>query len=62
MIKKISLILSIGLVVLFSGCADTSPNYNYDNRSYNDRQIDKVITTEMNSLSDADIAQLNKLK
>ena len=59
--KKISLILLAGVVsLLLSACAGES--YNYDNRSYNEKKVDKVIATEMNSLSDADIAQLNKLK
>ena len=59
--KKISLILLISVAtLLLSACAGDS--YEYDNRSYNEKQVDKVIDTEMNSLSNADIAQLNTLK
>jgi outer membrane biogenesis lipoprotein LolB len=59
--KKVSVILFAGVAsILLSACAGES--YNYDNRSYNEKKVDKVIATEMNSLSDADIAQINKLK
>ena len=59
--KKVSIILFVAVAsFVLSACAGES--YNYDNRSYNEKQVDKVIATEMNSLSDADIAQLNKLK
>ena len=64
---KLLMCVSMGiLVLLFSGCAEDNYNAgynnNYDNRSYNDKEIDNVIATEMNSLSDADIAALNTLK
>ena len=60
--KKI--VFTIVLMALaLGGCASTNNNYNsYDNRSSNERQIDNAISSEMNSLSDKDIAQLNKLK
>jgi uncharacterized lipoprotein YmbA len=54
--------LSIGAsILLLSGCASSS----YNNNSYqspNDREINKVIDEEVNSLSKKDIEQLNKLK
>ena len=55
----------VSTCVLLTGCAgdNYSNSYNsYDNRSYNDRQIDNAITSEINSLTDADIATLNTLK
>jgi uncharacterized protein YcfL len=57
-------VFTIVLIALaLSGCASTNNNYNsYDNRSSNERQIDNAISSEVNSLSDKDIAQLNKLK
>jgi len=65
--KKITfnLLLTVTASMFLIGCAgdNYSNNYNsYDNKSYNDRQIDNAISSEMNSLSDKDIAQLNKLK
>jgi uncharacterized protein YcfL len=60
--KKTALIMVL-IALALSGCASTNNNYNsYDNRSSNERQIDNAISSEMNSLSDKDIAQLNKLK
>ena len=53
------------LTVLLSGCTGDNyePQYNsYDNRSNNEKQIDGAVASSMNSLSDKDIAQLNKLK
>ncbi len=61
--KKMKKTILYGLcsALLLSACA--SNNYNtYDNRSYNEKQIDSAISSEMNSLSDKDIAQLNTLK
>lgn len=55
----VAFILSTALFL--AGCAGNDYN-SYDNRSYNDRQVDNAIASEMNSLSDADIATLNKLK
>ena len=46
--------LSAGLLLV----ACTGNDYN----SYNDRQVDNAIASEMNSLSATDIATLNKLK
>ena len=49
--------------MLFSGCA--GDNYDAGYNSYenqNDREINRAISQEMNSLSEEDIAQLNKLK
>ena len=51
--------------MILGGCAESnySAGYNsYDNRSYNDKQVDGAIASEMNSLSDKDIAELNTLK
>ena len=51
--------------MILDGCAESnySTGYNsYDNRSYNEKQIDGAIASEMNSLSDRDIAELNTLK
>jgi len=67
MMKKVLTIVSIGIfTMILSGCAGDNyePQYynSYDNRSYNEKQIDGAISSEMNSLSDSDIAQLNKLK
>ena len=61
--KKVVLYLAFALSagLLLAACAGNDYN-NYDNRSYNDRQVDNAIASEMNSLSDADIATLNKLK
>ena len=60
--KKMALFTVLAMAVL-SGCASNSGNYNsYDNRSTNEKQMDNAISSEMNSLSSADIAQLNKLK
>ena len=53
------------LAIIFGGCAESNYNagYNsYDNRSYNDKQVDGAIASEMNSLSNKDIAELNTLK
>ena len=60
--KKLLAYLGVGAAIfLLSGCAES--NYNsYDNRSYNEKKIDNVISEEMNSLSDKDIAELNTLK
>ena len=68
--KKLLAYFGVGVtVLLLSGCAESNynsgynNNYNsYDNRSYNEKQVDNVISEEMNSLSDKDIAELNKLK
>ncbi len=68
--ENVLIYLSLGLaVLLLSACAESNynsgynNNYNsYDNRSYNDKKIDNVISEEMNSLSDKDIAALNTLK
>ena len=64
--KTVLTIVSIGLAsMLLNGCAGDNyePQYSsYDNRSQNDREIDGVISQEMNSLSDKNIAELNKLK
>jgi len=49
--------------ILLSGCA--GDNYNAGYNSYenqNDRDVNRAISQEMNSLSQDDIAQLNKLK
>jgi len=63
--KKTACILLL-IALALSGCASTGNSYNsynaYDNRSSNERDIDNAISSEMNSLSDRDIAQLNKLK
>jgi len=60
--KKTAL-FAVLAALLLGGCASSSNSYRtYDNRSQNEKQIDKAITSEMNSLSDKDIAQLNKLK
>jgi hypothetical protein len=53
--------------MIFTGCTgsnDYNTGYNSHNNveSKNDREIDRAISSEMNSLSDKDIAQLNKLK
>jgi uncharacterized lipoprotein YmbA len=60
--KKTALIMVLAALAL-GACASTNNTYNsYDSRSSNERQIDNAISSEMNSLSDRDIAQLNKLK
>jgi hypothetical protein len=51
------------LALLLSACA--GDNYNARHHSYesrNDREINNAINEEVNSLSQKDIAQLNKLK
>ena len=63
--KRLLLLMMAGIASLWlNACAgdDYSNDSYYDNRSYNDKQVDKVINEEINSLSDADIAQLNTLK
>ena len=65
--RKILISMSFIFVasVVLTGCAGDNYDNNYsryDNRSYNDRKIDNAISSEMNSLSSNDIAQLNKLK
>ena len=63
--KRLLYIITAGITsLLLNACAgdDYSNNSYYDNRTYNEKQIDKVIHEEVNSLSDADIAQLNTLK
>jgi uncharacterized lipoprotein YmbA len=47
--------------LLLSGCASSSHNTN-SYQSPNDREINKAIDEEVNSLSKKDIEQLNKLK
>ena len=63
--KKVALYLylafALSAALFLAGCVGNDYN-SYDNRSYNDRQIDNAIASEMNSLSDKDIAQLNTLK
>jgi len=60
---KTTIFAALLMALALSGCASTGNSYNrYDNRSTNEKQIDKAISSEMNSLSDADIAQLNKLE
>jgi len=60
---KKMLFAAILMALVLSGCASTGNSYSrHDNRSSNERKIDNAISSEMNSLSDADIAQLNKLK
>ena len=51
--------------VLFTGCASDNYDSGYNSYAYEspqDRNINRAISQEMNSLSDADIAQLNTLK
>ena len=66
MTKTILTVIAVGmLTIIFSGCAGDNyePQYNsYDNRSYNDKKIDGAIASEMNSLSNKDLAELNNLK
>ena len=66
MTKTILTVVAAGIfTMILSGCAGDNyePQYNsYDDRSNNEKQIDGAIASEMNSLSDKDIAQLNKLK
>jgi len=62
--KTIMIFTALGVcAMLFSGCA--GDNYDAGYNSYenqNDREVNKAISQEMNSLSQEDIAQLNKLK
>jgi uncharacterized lipoprotein YmbA len=60
--KKTAL-FAVLAALLLGGCASSGNSYNtYDNRSQNEKQIDKTTNEEMNSLSKKDIEQLNKLK
>ena len=66
--KKVFLTLAVLGVSFFalSGCAESNYDAGYNSGYYggnsNDRQIDRAISQEMNSLSEKDIAELNKLK
>jgi outer membrane lipoprotein SlyB len=62
--KKTTILFLFSILssIILSGCAGDSYNSGYSYESQNDKKIDKVISEEMNSLSDKDIAQLNKLK
>jgi PBP1b-binding outer membrane lipoprotein LpoB len=59
----IALIVSGVLIILLSGCAEDNYNAGYNSyENQNDRDVNRAISQEMNSLSEEDIAQLNKLK
>jgi len=62
--KKMMILAVIGLsAMLFSGCAESNYNSGYNSyESSNDQKIDRAISQEVNSLSEQDIAELNKLK
>ena len=59
---SLSIILTLLVGSLLSGCATNNYDNNYSYENPRDREVNKVIADEMNSLSDADIAQINKLK
>jgi len=49
--------------LMLNGCAGETYNPGYNSyQTQNDRKINHVLQEEVNSLSDKDIAQLNKLK
>ncbi len=62
--KNRTVILAAGLLaILLGGCAENNYNAGYNSyESKNDREVNRAINQEVNSLSDQDIAQLNKLK
>ena len=62
--KNRTVILAAGLLaILLGGCAENNYNAGYNSyESKNDREVNRAINQEVNSLSDKDIAQLNKLK
>ncbi|MEO1938767.1 MAG: hypothetical protein ABGW85_09075 [Sulfurimonas sp.] len=62
--KSSMVIVTTGLLAtLLGGCAENNYNAGYNSyESKNDREVNRAINQEVNSLSDQDIAQLNKLK
>jgi len=63
----LTFVLAGALATIFTGCAESNYNsgYNSGYNSYenqNDRAVNRAISEEVNSLSNEDIAQLNKLK
>ncbi len=62
--KNRTVILAAGLLaILLGGCAENNYNAGYNSyESKNDREVNRAINQEVNSLSKDDIAELNKLK
>ncbi len=62
--KNRTVILAAGLLaILLGGCAENNYNAGYNSyESKNDREVNRAINQEVNSLSKNDIAELNKLK